>query len=200
STVGGTERPGLVHRLDKDTSGVMVIAKSDQAHRALAGQFKSHTIVRVYEALAWGPVKKPTGLIELAIGRDMKERKKFSARTTRPRESSTDYRVLERFGKAATHVELRPRTGRTHQIRVHLTALGHPVLGDPAYGGRKVRTIEGISIPRVMLHARTLGFVHPATGRPVEFSAPLPIDMDGVRAALRAWHLRDATGPGRANA
>ncbi len=185
STIGGKERPGLVHRLDKETSGVMVVAKTDQAHRSLANQFKHHSITRVYEALAWGTIKKSEGVIELAIGRDTKERKKFSARTTSPKASATGYKVLQRLGKLATKVELRPRTGRTHQIRVHLSALGHPVLGDPTYGGRKVKALDEIVIPRVMLHARTLGFVHPTTGRSLEFSAPAPPDFAELLEALR---------------
>jgi 23S rRNA pseudouridine1911/1915/1917 synthase len=180
STVGGKERPGLVHRLDKETSGVMVIAKTDQVHRHLAGQFKLHTITRVYEALIFGMPKKGHGLIELAIGRDSKERKKFSARTARPKDSITEYKIYRRFGKLAAHVLLYPRTGRTHQLRVHLTSLGHPILGDPTYGGHKVRTIEGVEIPRVMLHAKTLGFQHPSTGRFHEYTRPVPPDMDAV--------------------
>lgn len=185
STIGGKERPGLVHRLDKETSGVMVVAKNDQAHRSLANQFKHHSITRVYEALAWGTLKKSEGVIELAIGRDTKERKKFSARTTNPKASATGYKVVQRLGKQATLLELRPRTGRTHQIRVHLAALGHPVLGDPTYGGRKVKALGQVTIPRVMLHARTLGFVHPSTGRPLEFTAPRPPDMEEIIQALR---------------
>lgn len=184
STIGGKERPGLVHRLDKDTSGVMVIAKTDEAHRGLAAQFKHHTITRLYEALIWGVPKKGHGLIELAIGRDTKERKKFSARTARPKESVTEYRVEQRFGKVASHVRLYPRTGRTHQLRVHLSSLGHPILGDPTYGGRKVCTIDDIEIPRVMLHARTLGYTHPVSGERQEFTVPFPPDMDAVRQAL----------------
>lgn len=184
STIGGKERPGLVHRLDKETSGVMVVAKTDEAHRSLAAQFKQHSITRVYEALTWGAINKPEGMIELAIGRDMKERKKFSTRTARPKASATVYRVIRRLGKLATLVELFPQTGRTHQIRVHLAALGHPALGDPTYGGRKVRELEGVAIPRVMLHARTLGFLYPATGRRMEFSSPLPLDMSAVIDAL----------------
>ncbi|MBM4124478.1 MAG: RluA family pseudouridine synthase [Nitrospira sp.] len=193
STIGGKERPGLVHRLDKETSGVMVIAKTDQAHRSLAGQFKQHTITRVYEALAWGPLRKNEGVIELAIGRDTKERKKFSARTARPKASATLYRVTRRLGKAATVVELFPRTGRTHQIRVHLASLGHPVLGDATYGGRKVMACGDLPIPRVMLHARTLGFSHPVTGAYVEFSSPHPPDMETVIQAL-ASPASDETG------
>ena len=186
STVGGKERPGLVHRLDKDTSGVMVIAKTDQAHRHLAAQFKYHTITRVYEALVFGVPKKSRGVIELAIGRDSKERKKFSARTSRPKESVTDYHVDRRYGKMAAHVLLYPRTGRTHQLRVHLTSLGHPILGDQTYGGRKVCAIEQIEIPRVMLHARTLGFQHPITREAQEFTKPFPLDMEMVSRTFEA--------------
>ena len=184
STVGGKERPGLVHRLDKDTSGVMVIAKTDQAHRHLAEQFKQHTITRVYEALVWGIPRRGHGLIELAIGRDSKERKKFSARTARPRESVTEYAVDRRFGKLAAHVLLHPRTGRTHQLRVHLASLGHPILGDPTYGGRKVCSVNGLEIPRVMLHARTLGFHHPSTGALQQYERPSPPDIDWVMQEL----------------
>lgn len=178
STIGGKERPGLVHRLDKDTSGVMVVAKTDQAHRHLAGQFKHHTITRMYEALVWGVPKKGRGLIELAIGRDSKERKKFSTRTSRPKESVTEYRVHRRFGKIASHVLLYPRTGRTHQLRVHLASLGHPILGDPTYGGRKVCSLNGCEIPRVMLHARSLGFHHPSTGEFQVYERPSPPDIE----------------------
>lgn len=190
SAIGGKERPGLVHRLDKETSGVMVIAKTDQAHRHLAAQFKEHTITRVYEALIWGIPKKGHGLIELAIGRDTKERKKISTRTTSPRESVTEYKVDQRYAKVAAHVLLYPRTGRTHQLRVHLTSLGHPILGDPTYGGRKVCAIEEVEIPRVMLHARTLGFMHPTKGERQEFTRPFPSDMEAVSQALE--RLRSA--------
>lgn len=196
STIGGKERPGLVHRLDKDTSGVMVIAKTDQAHRHLAAQFKQHTITRVYEALVWGVPKRGHGLIELAIGRDSKERKKFSARTARPKESVTEYKVNRRFGKTVAHVLLYPRTGRTHQLRVHLASLGHPILGDPTYGGRKVCTLDGMGIPRVMLHARTLGFHHPSSGEPQQYDRPSPPDMDLIMEELehrsRVSHMHES--------
>jgi 23S rRNA pseudouridine1911/1915/1917 synthase len=178
SSIGGKERPGLVHRLDKDTSGVMVIAKTDQAHRHLSAQFKLHTITRVYEALVWQVPKRGHGTIELAIGRDAKERKKFSARTSRPKDAITEYTVDRRFGKAAAHLLLYPRTGRTHQLRVHLASLGHPILGDPTYGGRKVCSVDGVEVPRVMLHARTLGFSHPVTGEVCEYERPCPPDME----------------------
>lgn len=195
STVGGKERPGLIHRLDKETSGVMVVAKADQAHRSLALQFKHHSITRVYEALAWGAFKKAEGVVDLAIGRDPKERKKFSARSTNPKASVTAYKVVQRFGKLASRVELRPRTGRTHQIRVHLCALGHPVLGDVTYGGRKVRAVAELPVPRVMLHARTLGFTHPVSGEYMEFSVEPPPDFELVHRALR-----DAASTGRLSA
>ncbi len=184
SAIGGKERPGLVHRLDKETSGVMVIAKTDTAHRALAAQFKLHTITRVYEALIWGVPKKGRGLIELAIGRDVKDRKTFSSRTTSPKESVTEYVVDRRYGKVAAHVLLYPRTGRTHQLRVHLTSLGHPILGDHTYGGRKVCTIADVEVPRVMLHARTLGFTHPVTGKVEDFTKSVPADMETVMCVL----------------
>lgn len=184
SSIGGKERPGLVHRLDKETTGVLVIAKTDHAHRGLAAQFKTHSITRVYEALVWhGPPKKE-GKIELSIGRDTKDRKTFSTRTTRPKESLTTYRVKERFGSLASHVELFPGTGRTHQLRVHLKSIGCPILGDQTYGGKKVMEVEGLPIPRVMLHAKVLGFIHPETGNFQEFCAPLPEDMAQVLGAL----------------
>jgi 23S rRNA pseudouridine1911/1915/1917 synthase len=194
SSIGGKERPGLVHRLDNDTSGVMVIAKTDQAHRHLSAQFKLHTITRVYEALVWQVPKRGHGTIELAIGRDAKERKKFSARTSRPKDAITEYTVDRRFGKAAAHLLLYPRTGRTHQLRVHLASLGHPILGDPTYGGRKVCSVDGVEVPRVMLHARTLGFSHPVTGEMCEYERPCPPDMERMileleeRLALKRVH------------
>ena len=143
----------------------MVIAKTDPSHRALAAQFKLHTIARVYEALVWGVPKKGHGLIDLAIGRDTKERKKFSTRSTKPKPSATDYQVEQRYGKIAARVKLSPHTGRTHQLRVHLTSIEHPILGDKTYGGTKVMTVGDIPIPRVMLHAVRWGLCTLPTGR-----------------------------------
>ena len=189
SSIGGRERPGLVHRLDKGTSGVMAIAKTDIAHRGLSKQFKDHTIHRVYQALVAGSVKGSKGRVELAIGRDTKNRQKISARTTAPRDAVTEFQVVERFGKTATLVELRPQTGRTHQIRVHLTSIGHPVLGDETYGGRKVCEVNEQPISRPMLHARTLGFTHPITGEHLEYSVPPPADMEELLEVLKAGAL-----------
>ena len=184
SSIGGRERPGLVHRLDKGTTGVLVVAKTDQAHQHLSAQFKSHTISRLYEALVWGSPKANEGRIELSIGRDTKDRKTFSPRTTKPKESSTTYKIIDRFGKYAAHVALTPGTGRTHQLRVHLKAIDCPILGDRTYGGKKVMEIGGFTVPRVMLHAKVLGFLHPLTKQWATFMAPLPEDMESVRREL----------------
>ncbi len=191
SSIGGKERPGLVHRLDKNTTGVMVVAKQDRAHASLVNQFKRHTINRVYEALIWGVPKKLRGIIEVAIGRDTKDRKKFSARTARPKASATEYRVAEQFNKLVAHVELFPQTGRTHQLRVHLSAIGNPILGDPTYGGKKVAAVRDVAIPRVMLHAKVLGFLHPVSQRAMNFVSPLPADMSAVVNQLRAMRERE---------
>jgi len=198
SGIGGRERPGLVHRLDKDTSGVIVVAKTDSAHRSLSQQFKSHSIERRYQAIVTGRLPKNVGTIDLAIGRDRWERKKISPRTSRPREARTVYRVLERF-KTATRVEVRPQTGRTHQIRVHFASLRHPILGDRVYGGPG-SILDAVPVPRQMLHAERLGFVHPEHGTAVEFSAPLPADMERILEILRTnphtdRHFRPTAGP-----
>ena len=137
SVRGGRERPGVVHRLDKDTSGIMVIAKTDSAHESLSAQFKCHSINRQYLAIVAGVMKENKGKINLAIGRDKSDRKKISARTDRPREAETHYTVVERF-EIATLLNLQPQTGRTHQIRVHLAHLFHPVVGDKTYGGLRL--------------------------------------------------------------
>ena len=184
SSIGGKERPGLVHRLDKETTGVLVVAKTDHAHRHLAAQFKGHTISRLYEALVSGSPKTQEGRIELSIGRDTKDRKTFSPRTTRPKESLTTYKIIKRFGKVAAYVALTPGTGRTHQLRVHLKAIGCPILGDQTYGEKKVMEVRDIEIPRVMLHAKVLGFTHPGTGQSLRFEAPLPDDMNRVLTSL----------------
>ncbi len=181
----GNVRPGMVHRLDKDTSGVMVIAKTDLAHRALAAQFEHHTISRIYEALVWGLPQHEQGLIEMALGRDTHEGKKVSSNTARPQKAVTEYRVVERCGNLAAHVLLYPRTGRTHQLRVHLASQGCPILGDETYGGKRVCRIGAFEVLRVMLHARTLGFTHPVLRTYQEYSIPFPSDMERVLKGLR---------------
>ncbi len=167
----GRAQPGMVHRLDKYTSGVMVIAKTDHAHRVLAGQFEQHSIIRTYEALVWGVPLHEHGVIDLAIGRDRRESQKVSSDTWRPQRAVTEYRVLRQWGELASYVALSPHTGRTHQLRVHLASLGCPILGDKTYGGQKVCRVTEIDIPRVMLHARTLGFEHPVSGIFQEYSS-----------------------------
>lgn len=177
--------PGLVHRLDKDTSGVMVVAKTADAHRWLTTQVECHSITRQYEALVWGVPAQREGRIELAIGPDRQNPLRTSAQTSRPKASMTEYHVEESFGRIAARILLSPHTGRTHQIRTHLQAIGHPILGDMIYGGKKVGTIREHAIPRVMLHARSLGFTHPITHAYQEFTVPSPPDFDALHHALR---------------
>ncbi|PIW26767.1 MAG: RNA pseudouridine synthase [Rhodospirillales bacterium CG15_BIG_FIL_POST_REV_8_21_14_020_66_15] len=178
SGIGGVERPGIVHRLDKDTSGLMVAAKTDAAHRGLARQFEEHSIDRAYRALVWGVPHPAEGEIAGNIGRDPRNRKKMAVRPAgQGKPAHTFYRVLERFGDRAALVECRLTTGRTHQIRVHMASIGHPVVGDPLYGGRRARTA---GLPPALknpltecknqaLHAYILGFTHPATGDRLNF-------------------------------
>ena len=177
--IGGRERPGIVHRLDKDTSGVLVVAKSDLVHRHLSNQFKERTVNKVYIALVQGVMKKNRGEIDLPIGRDTRDRKKFSSRTVKPKNAKTIFSVLKRF-KDATLLELKPETGRTHQLRVHLSHLNHPVAGDSFYGGRGYSKIGGVKIERLMLHAMKLGITHPVTGKYMEFEPPIPADMKKI--------------------
>jgi 23S rRNA pseudouridine1911/1915/1917 synthase len=178
------ERAGIVHRLDKDTSGVMVVARTEQALRALTKQFKDRIVQKKYIALVSGVIKKGSGTIEAAIGRHVKERKKISVHTASPREAVSLFKVKERF-KKATLVEVEIKTGRTHQIRVHMAHLGYPVLGDRVYGGAKVAKIGALNFPRQMLHAESLSLLHPVTGTPLTFIAPPPSDMAEVMDRLR---------------
>lgn len=189
--IGGILRPGIVHRLDKDTSGVLVVAKDDLTHRYLSEQFKKHTAKREYKGIVFG-LLPDEGRVNAPIGRHPAQRKKMSARPRKGREARTNWRVLERF-RSFTLAEFRLETGRTHQIRVHLSSLGHPILGDPLYGGRKrlahinpLPLRQGLQkMRRQALHAATLGFVHPATGETLEFSSPLPGDLAEAIALLR---------------
>lgn len=181
--IGGPLRPGVVHRLDKDTSGIMVVALDDKTYYDLTEQFKNRTINRKYIALVYGNIKEDSGKIAMEIGRSASDRKKMSTKTKRGKEAVTKWKVIKKFG-AATLIEAKLGTGRTHQIRVHFAAIGHPVLGDKTYGKKvdiEVKT-EGtkkkIVFPRQMLHAETLGFTHPVTEEYIEFSSPMPEDME----------------------
>ncbi len=178
------DRAGIVHRLDKDTSGVMVVARTLEALKALSAQFKNRIVQKKYVALVSGVIKKGSGTIEAGLGRHVKERKKISVHTHKAREAVTLYRVKERLG-SATLLEVEIKTGRTHQIRVHLAHIGHPVLGDRVYGGARVTRLGDSTIPRQMLHAESLSLLHPATGHPMTFIAPPPPDMAEILMRLR---------------
>jgi 23S rRNA pseudouridine1911/1915/1917 synthase len=192
SGIGGVLRPGIVHRLDKETSGLLVVAKSDDAHRGLADQFKRHAVKKTYLAIVYGDPPAAEGRIEAAVGRHPTDRKRMSTHSRRGKDAVSLWRVRERFGAAAL-LEVAIETGRTHQIRVHLTALGHPVVGDRVYGSAgKVRTAadsrlrkEIAALGRQALHAWRLGFSHPLTGERLAFEAPLPPDMEALCAFLR---------------
>jgi 23S rRNA pseudouridine1911/1915/1917 synthase len=171
SGIGGKERPGIVHRLDKDTSGCLVVAKNDTAHRALSRQFVERTVEKIYLALVAGKLRKQTGVIEEKIGRHPVHRQRMSVASPRGRAAKTEYRVV-RTGDKASLIECRLHSGRTHQVRVHLHHLGHPVLGDKVYASRLAR-----DFPRQMLHAWKLGFRHPSTAEWKNFEAPLPDDF-----------------------
>ncbi len=176
SSVGGRFRPGIVHRLDKDTSGVIVVARNDRAHHNLARQFKAHTNIREYEAIAVGTFKDAEGAVAVAIGRHVTDRKKMSPVTFRGKNAMTHYRVIENF-RGAAHVRLRLATGRTHQVRVHMAHIGHPLAGDRVYGGPGAGKLLGMHIPRQMLHAALLGIIHPSTGQYMQFEKEAPEDM-----------------------
>ena len=175
SGINGILRPGIVHRIDRDTTGVLIACKNDRAHNALAGQLKEHTITRRYRALVCGNLKEDEGTVDAPIGRHPVERKKMAVVRSGGKQAVTHYRVLERFG-AYTYIECRLETGRTHQIRVHMASIGHPLLGDEVYGrGKNPFHLEGQT-----LHAMVLGFVHPSTGEYMEFEAPLPESVEEV--------------------
>lgn len=184
SGIGGEIRPGIVHRIDKETTGLLVVAKNDRAHEALSRQFREHSIKRVYVALVYGAPKEERGRIEGVIGRHPTERKKMSGKSRHGKPAVTHWRVAGRF-PGMTLLTLRLETGRTHQIRVHLSEAGFPLVGDPVYGGSgRAATIRDPLLKKLVkelgrqaLHAKTLGFVHPADGRYLEFDSELPADM-----------------------
>ena len=192
STIGGEERPGIVHRLDRGTSGVMVVARNDAAHRRLAAQFKDRRVRKIYVALVWGNPEADRFLVEAPLGRDIRLRRRISTRTAKPRDAATEFRVLERLGDF-TLLEAAPRTGRTHQIRAHLKSVGLPIVGDSEYGGERWRAVGDPDLRervrafnRLALHAAALAFVHPGSGRPVTFEAPLPAEFQDLLTFLRA--------------
>jgi 23S rRNA pseudouridine1911/1915/1917 synthase len=189
--VGGPRRPGIVHRLDKGTSGLLVLAKTPAAYDALVAQLASRTVTRTYLAVVHGRVRRDAGVIDAPIGRHPHARVKMAVRPAgRGKRAVTRYRVLERF-KEFTYLALSLETGRTHQIRVHLAALGHPVAGDAVYGGRRPAPLP-VAVDGYALHAAQLAFAHPATGARVEFAAPLPARMERLLS-----HLRHSGAPGR---
>jgi 23S rRNA pseudouridine1911/1915/1917 synthase len=197
SGINGVLRPGIVHRLDKNTSGLLVVAKNDFAHLGLAEQIQDRSLLREYVAVTWGHMADEEGTVKAPIGRAMKDRKKMAVTRLKGRESLTQYKVLERYDLCDL-LSIRLKTGRTHQIRVHLSYLNHPVLGDPEYGGRQ-KWIKGVhdkkrpfahmllgAIDRQALHAGKLGFVHPRTKEYQEFDSSLPEDMAYLLSHLRA--------------
>ena len=202
SGVGGVKRPGIVHRIDKDTSGLLVVAKNDEAHVALSAQLKTHTVSRVYHAVCVGNLKEDEGTLTYPIGRNPADRKKMAAFPVGTptgdsggaiRSAVTHYTVMERFpmgskwGQSFTYVKCELETGRTHQIRVHMAATGHPLLGDPLYGGEGTRFGKVLTplLHGQMLHAKELNLIHPRTGKEMRFECPLPADFSAVLERLR---------------
>ena len=186
SGIGGAIRPGIVHRIDKDTSGLLVMAKNDAAHQALSAQFSVHSIHRVYHAIVYGNLKEDEGFVETYLGRDPRDRKKMavvSPEVSGARYAYTGWRVLERFGNF-TYIACQLKTGRTHQIRVHMASIGHPLAGDAVYGPRScIKSLNG-----QCLHAKELGFIHPETQQWVQFDSPLPAYFTEFLTRLRKEH------------
>lgn len=183
SSINGVIRPGIVHRIDKDTSGLLMVAKNDKAHISLSQQLSEHSITRKYSAIVYNNIKEDEGTVKEPIGRDPKNRLRNAVSYVNSKEAVTHYRVLERFGRF-TMIEARLETGRTHQIRVHMSYIKHPLLGDELYGPQKNKYGAG----RQMLHAKVLGFIHPLTNEYMEFESPLPDDFNKVIENLRRGH------------
>ena len=169
SDIGGHDRPGIVHRIDKDTTGVLVVCKNDMAHKSLAEQLKEHSITRKYEAIVYNNFTQEEGTVDAPIGRSPVDRKKMAVEPKNGKRAVTHYKVLSHLNHQVNHIECQLETGRTHQIRVHMASIRHPLLGDTIYGPKNDMGLTG-----QCLHARVLGFVHPRTGEYVEFEAPLP--------------------------
>ena len=188
SGIGGVARPGIVHRLDKETSGCLVVAKNDETHIALSEQFANRVVKKVYHAIVCGEVPRDAGEIHAAIARHPTHRKRMAVQDDSDgRAAHTSYRVLEKL-KCATYVEVQIHTGRTHQVRVHFQHLGHPVVGDDTYGSTKnkrLKELANYAAPRVLLHAKNLNFIHPRTQKPLKVSAPLPDDFKLALKLLR---------------
>lgn len=180
SSINGVIRPGIVHRIDKDTSGLLVIAKNDSAHKSLAEQLKEHSVTRKYIALVYNNFKEDEGIVNEPIGRDPRNRLRMAVTHVNSKEAVTHYRILERFGKY-TLIEAELETGRTHQIRAHMAYIKHPLVGDAVYGPMR----NPFNIKGQMLHAGVLGFVHPSTGKYMEFKAPMPSEFVKVLQQLR---------------
>lgn len=180
SGINGVLRPGIVHRIDKDTSGLLVVAKNDQAHQGLAAQIKEHSMSRQYSAIVHGILAEPSGTVDAPIGRDHSDRKKMAVTFQNSKSAVTHYTVISRFN-AYTFIEVKLETGRTHQIRVHMAYIGHPVLGDPLYASKR----NPFNLSGQMLHAGKLGFIHPRQGNWLEFEAPVPALFQEVIAQLR---------------
>lgn len=180
SGINGVLRPGIVHRIDKDTTGSLIICKRDEAHNCIAAQLKEHSINRRYRAIVWGHVKQDEGVIDAPIGRHPIDRKKMAINEKNGKRAVTHYTVLERFDKF-TYIECRLETGRTHQIRVHMTSIGHPLLGDEVYSNAK----SPYKVSGQTLHAMTIGFNHPTTKEYMEFEAPLPEYFEDILRKLR---------------
>lgn len=187
SGIGGELRPGIVHRIDKDTTGLMVVAKTERAHTSLGKQFAAHAVTRVYKALVWGVPRARAGTIDGDLGRSPLNRQKIAVLRIGGKPARTHYKVIETFGMSAALVECRLETGRTHQVRVHMAHIGHPLIGDPVYG--RPRSIPGLSLnlARQALHAAVLGFHHPGLDKPVQFESVLPEDFAETLESLRSF-------------
>lgn len=180
SGINGVLRPGIVHRIDKDTTGLLIICKNDKCHNAIADQLKVHSSKRIYHALCWGNIKEDEGTVNKPIGRHPTDRLKMAVNEKNGKEAETHYKVIERFGDA-TYIELKLKTGRTHQIRVHMASIGHPLLGDPLYGRSRDPYLKYGQV----LHAKSIGFIHPGTGEEVFFDSELPEYFTKIIESLR---------------